>query len=96
MNMKRLIYTLLFLFPVLSASAQEWSADWQAEMDFLGGTGDYLPFWSRTGRNGIVPHSSSALVIGGADLQYQANNGIYFGTGVNLVGSLFIPLVSTE
>lgn len=88
MNMKRLIYTLLFLFPVLSASAQEWSADWQAEMDFLGGTGDYLPFWSRTGRNGIVPHSSSALVIGGADLQYQANNGIYFGTGVNLVGSL--------
>lgn len=61
---------------------------WQAETDLLGGTGEYLPFWSRTGRNGIVPYSSSALVIGGADVEYKAQNGIYFEAGTNLVGSL--------
>ena len=71
-----------------AAAAQCWQVNWQAETDFLGGTGEYLPFWARTGRNGIVPYSSSALVIGGADIEYKANNGIYFETGANLVGSL--------
>lgn len=88
MKMKSFIYSILFLLASAAASAQEWDLNWQAETDFLGGTGDYLPFWERTGRNGIVPFSSSALVIGGADLQYKAKNGIYFGTGANLVGSL--------
>ena len=54
----------------------------------MGGTGEYLPFWSRTGRNGILPYSSSALLIGGADVEYKAQNGIYFESGANLVGSL--------
>ena len=88
MNMKRYILNILFLFASLAASAQGWKVQWNAETDFLGGTGDYLPFWARTGRDGIVPYSSSALVIGGADLEYKAKNGLYFGTGTNLVGSL--------
>ena len=72
MNMKRYILNILFLCASLVASAQGWEVQWNAETDFLGGTGDYLPFWARTGRDGIVPYSSSALVIGGADLEYKA------------------------
>lgn len=88
MKMKRLIYTTLILFSALSMSAQNWTASWQAETDYYGGTGDYLPFWARTGRNGIVPFSSSALAIGGADLNFKGDKGFFLETGVNLVGSL--------
>ena len=88
--MKRwnIILSIIFALSSLTASAQSWDVNWQAETDLLGGTGDYLPFWSRTGRNGIVPYSSSALVIGGADAKYNAKNGIYFESGANLVGSI--------
>ena len=88
MNMKKYIFSLIFLFSSLAVYAQGWNVSWNAEADFLGGTGEYLPFWARTGRNGIVPYSSSALAIGGADVEYKASNGIYFQTGTNLVGSL--------
>lgn len=88
MNMKKYIFSILFALSALSASAQGWNVSWNAEADFLGGTGEYLPFWARTGRNGIVPYSSSALAIGGADVEYKAHNGIYFQAGTNLVGSL--------
>lgn len=81
-------YIVFLLCFAVTSSAQGWTVNWQAETDFLGGTGDYLPYWSRTGRNGIVPYSSSALVIGGADVQYKAKNGIFFETGTNLVGSV--------
>ena len=88
MNCRNLILSILLLILPLSASAQGWSVSWQAETDLLGGTGDYLPFWSRTGRNGIVPCSSSALVLGGADVEYKAQNGLFFEAGANLVGSV--------
>ena len=88
MKRKTFVQLILLMLSAVSVSAQNWNVKWQAETDFLCGTGDYLPFWARTGRNGIVPYSSSALVIGGADLQYKADNGLYFETGANLVGSL--------
>lgn len=82
----------------LSAFSQGWNVEWNAETDFLGGTGEYLPFWARTGRDGIVPYSSSALVIGGADVEYKAENGLYFQAGTNLVGNLTLrnPLQETH
>lgn len=85
---KRILLFIISVMSVFSASAQGWKVDWNAEADFLGATSDYLPFWARTGRDGIVPYSSSALVIGGADLEYKAKNGLYFEAGTNLVGSL--------
>lgn len=88
MKMKNYIISMLFALSSIAVAAQGWEVKWQAESDFVGGTGDYLPFWSRTGRSGIVPYSSSALAIGGADVRYKANNGIYFGAGANLVGSI--------
>lgn len=98
MNMKRYILNIILLFASLAADAQGWSLQWNAETDFIGGTGDYLPFWSRTGHDGIVPYSSSALVVGGADLEYRAKNGLYFEAGTNLVGSLVSrnPLKTTH
>ena len=87
MKCRNLILSILFILCGVAASAQGWNIAWQAETDILGGTGDYLPFWSRTGRNGIVPLSSSALVIGGTDIDYKADNGLHFQTGVNLAGS---------
>ena len=88
MEMKRSYIYILFMFISLSVSAQEWEVKWNAETDFLGGTGEILPFWARTGRDGIVPAASSALVIGGADVSYAAQNGLYFEAGTNLVGNL--------
>ena len=85
---KRYILFVVFALSSIAAAAQGWSVQWTAETDFLGGTGDYLPFWARTGRDGIVPYSSSALVIGGADVEYRAENGLYFQAGTNLVGDL--------
>lgn len=86
--LKRYILFVVFALSSIAAAAQGWSVQWTAETDFLGGTGDYLPFWARTGRDGIVPYSSSALVIGGADVEYKADNGLYFQAGTNLVGNL--------
>ena len=88
MQVKKSIYSIIFLLSAVCASAQNWTAEWQAETDYFAGTGDYLPFWARTGRNGIVPFSSSALAIGGADIQYRSQKGFHFDAGVNLVGSL--------
>lgn len=88
MNIKRYILYITLFLSAISASAEGWEVKWNAETDFLAGTGEYLPFWSRTGRNGIVPYSSSALVIGGTDVSYKAKNGLYFEAGTNLVGSL--------
>ena len=88
MKLKIYILNIILFLSSFGAAAQEWSVNWNAETDFLGGTGEYLPFWSRTGREGIVPYSSSALVIGGADVGYKAENGLYFEAGTNLVGSL--------
>lgn len=85
---KRYILFVVFALSSIAAAAQGWSVQWNAETDFLGGTGDYLPFWARTGRDGIVPYSSSALVTGGADVEYKADNGLYFQAGTNLVGNL--------
>ena len=88
MKLRNIILLILSLLPAISTSAQDWNIRWNAETDLLGGTGEYLPFWSRTGRNGIVPYSSSALVIGGADVEYKAQNGLFFEAGANLVGSV--------
>ena len=98
MNMKGILISMTLLLSSLAASAQGWDIRWNAETDFFGGTGEYLPFWSRTGRNGIIPYSSSAVVIGGADVSYNAENGIYFKAGTNLVGSLAMrnPLHQTK
>lgn len=71
--------------------AKKWNVRWQSDMYMLGGTGDYLPFWQRTGHDGIIPNSTSGLLTAGADLSYNAGSGFFFEAGTNLVGSLEGP-----
>lgn len=86
-DMKGFYCLIILALAWVNASAQTgWHLRWEADAQLNGGTGDYLPFWQRTGRDGILPYTSAALLEAGMDLNYQAENGIYFGTGANIVG----------
>lgn len=82
------IYLLSFCMMVLvsvSAYAQPgWTVRWEGNAYFNGSTAGYLPFWQRTGHDGILPYTSAAVLTAGADLKYKADNGIFFETGTNL------------
>ena len=82
------IYLLSFCMMVLvsvSAYAQPgWTVRWEGNAYLNGSTAGYLPFWQRTGHDGILPYTSAAVLTAGADLKYMADNGIFFETGTNL------------
>jgi hypothetical protein len=46
-----------------------------------------MPFWGRTGEDGILPVSSSGLASVGADISYTHDKGWFFESGANLVGT---------
>lgn len=85
--MKKLIFIILSLIS-LTAGGKGWNIDWYGSMRMGGTTGEYMPFWARTGEDGILPVRSSGLVSAGTDLMYRHSNGIYFGAGTSLVGAL--------
>ena len=70
------------------ASDGNWRIDWNASTRLAGTTGQYMPFWARTGEDGILLVRSSGLVTAGADVSYRHNNGLYFEAGTNLAGAL--------
>ncbi len=72
----------------LPARAQKWSVSWEGSANALAGTGTYLPFWARTGHDGIIPYSTSGVVTLGADVAYGKKEGWNFEAGTNLVGAL--------
>ena len=65
-----------------------WNVDWSASSRLAGSTGVYMPFWARTGEDGILPVRSSGMLTAGADLSYNNPNGLFFEAGTNLVGAL--------
>lgn len=82
-------WTLLFLLLLpLQTFAKDWKVDWNASARLAGTTGQYMPFWARTGEDGILPIRSSGLLTAGADLKYNHPNGLFFESGANLVGAL--------
>lgn len=87
------IYILSFLIVLLSsfssAAQPGWEIDWDGKLYVNGGSGDYLPFWQRTGYDGILPYSSSAVLTAGADFNYETPGGTGLGAGANLVGQTF-------
>ena len=87
--MKRLLFLISFICLTchLDACATGWQSNWYASMRMTGGTGEYLPFWARTGEDGILPVRSSGLLTIGADISYQSSKGFFFDTGANLVGA---------
>lgn len=70
------------------STGDSWQVDWSASAHMAGTTGQYMPFWARTGENGILPLRSSGLVTAGADLSYRHHNGLFFEAGTNLAGAL--------
>ena len=70
------------------STGDSWQVDWSASARMAGTTGQYMPFWARTGENGILPLRSSGLVTAGADLSYRHHNGVFFEAGTNLAGAL--------
>lgn len=80
-----LAFCLMFLASFSADAQTGWSVQWESNAFLNGGTGEYLPFWQRTGHSGVLPYTSSAVLTAGADLKYKAGNEIYFETGTNLV-----------
>lgn len=88
--MKRLFTLIFMLFSVavFRAAAEGWSLDWNASSRLAGTTGEYMPFWARTGEDGILPIKSSGMLTVGTDVAYKSAQGIFFESGANLVGAL--------
>ena len=89
--MKKLLFLILILCTMHVSNAQtngDWKLDGHASVRMAGGTGQYMPFWSRTGEDGILPVRSSGLVTAGADISYVRPSGWFFEAGTNLVGAL--------
>ena len=87
--MKRLLFLILSILLVcqLNAFANGWQSNWYASLRMAGGTAEYLPFWARTGEDGILPVRSSGLITAGGDFSYNSNKGFFFDAGANLVGA---------
>lgn len=82
-----ILMLFLSVFSYISVHAQgKWKVDWEGNAYLNGGSGPYLPFWQRTGHDGIIPYSSAAVLTVGGDFRYDASSGIYLETGANLVG----------
>ncbi len=88
MKIKNLIFAIMTLAFALPSAAQKWEAEWGGSANAFVGTGEYLPFWARTGHDGLIPHSSSGLVTLGADVRYGDREGWNFEAGTNLAGAL--------
>ena len=84
----RNLLSIVFLFVSLIVSARDWQVQWGADTRFAGTSGQYMPFWARTGEDGILSVTSSGLVVIGSDISYRHSNGIYFKSGVNVAGAL--------
>lgn len=78
----------MILLSGFSAGAQVWRLGIDASGHISGGSAAYLPFWQRTYEGGIMPYSSSGVLVAGADISYAGASGWSFEAGTNLVGSL--------
>ena len=86
--MKRLFFILLLFCCSFLAHADGWGLEWYGSTRMTGSSGQYLPFYARTGEDGILPIRSSGLLTAGADVGYRHSNGLFFDAGANLVGAL--------
>ena len=85
--MKKVLIICMFLLSTFS-HAENWQVDWYGSARIGGTSGQYMPFWARTGEDGILPVASSGLVTAGADAFYKAGKGFSFSAGLNLAGAV--------
>ena len=50
-----------------------------------------MPFWARTGEDGVLPVTSSGLAAMGMDISFADKKGWYFDAGLNLAGAVAEP-----
>ena len=89
--MNKLLFLILALLAAVDMQAESvgnWQIDWHAGVRAAGSTGQYMPFWARTGEDGILPVRSSGLLTAGTEIFYRNPNGIFFEAGMNLAGAL--------
>lgn len=93
--MKRLLIIYLCLFPLV-CHAQGWKLDYDVSVRLAGSTGQYMPFWARTGECGILPVASSGLVTAGTSVGYDFRKGFFVEAGARLAGAVAVdnPLMS--
>lgn len=83
-----IITAVVSLSAVFNAYSQELRFDWGGTANAMAGTGEVLPFWARTGNDGIMPYTSSGVLTLGADIMYGDADGWNFEAGTNLVGAM--------
>lgn len=88
--MKKILTIILALTPIMTM-AQGWKTDWDASLRTAASSGEFMPFWARTGHDGILPYTSSALATVGGTAGYYAENGIFVEAGTNLAGAISNP-----
>ncbi len=91
MKIQNIFFAVIAFMLAVPAGAQKWDIDWGASAGVYLGSKDYLPFWARTGQDGVVPHYTSEFVTAGADVTYGKADGWKFDAGVNLVGGVSEP-----
>ena len=92
--MKKLL-PLIFLFLPLCLSGADagerpssWQVQWSSSARIGGSSGKYMPYFSRTGEDGILPVRSSGLLTAGAKVSYSDMKGFFFDTEAALAGAL--------
>ncbi|MBE6215038.1 MAG: capsule assembly Wzi family protein [Bacteroidales bacterium] len=101
--MKKLL-PLIFLFLPLCLSGADagerpssWQLQWSSSARIGGSSGKYMPYFARTGEDGILPVRSSGLLTAGAKVSYSDMKGFFFDTEAALAGALALksPLYGT-
>ena len=91
MNMNKkftyLITAAMMLLPAISY-AGNWKTTVNASVRGAYGTGDYVPFWARTGEEGTLPLTSSGLLRAGAKVEYMSRQGFFFEAEGDFAGAL--------
>lgn len=94
MNTKYLKNILAVMTAVLiscTSFAQGWQMDWNTSVHGLVSSGDYMPFWARTGYDGIMPYTDGGLLTAGGNVGYDMGNGWNISAGGNFVGQAARP-----
>lgn len=71
-----------------STSTAGWNFDLRTSVRAAAGTWDYLPFYARTGEEGILPLTSGGLLQLGATVDYVSKSGWFFKAEGDFAGSL--------
>lgn len=79
------IAALLSICLPLKISAQGWQKNWSAGAYFQASSTESMPFWAVTGRDGVVPSTTSGLLTVEGDAGYVFENDFFLEAGTRLV-----------